>query len=140
MRYLLDTNIVSFHIRRSSAALQRRLRRVRAGSVALSVVTEMELRYGLARDPALRIAPLVEAFLAGITILPLDSDVARAYARARAQLEAKGTPIGPLDLMIGAHALAVGATLVTSDMREFRRIQGLRVVDWTGLSGPAHRT
>ena len=139
MRYLLDTNIVSFHIRRSSAALRRRLRRVRAGSVALSVVTEMELRYGLARNPALRIAPLVEAFLAGITILPLDSDVARAYARVRAQLEARGTPIGPLDLMIGAHALAVGATLVTSDVREFRRIPGLHVVDWTGLSGPAHR-
>lgn len=131
VRYLLDTNIVSFHIRGSSAALQRRLRRIRAASVALSVVTEMEIRYGLARNPALRIGPLVEAFLSGITILPLDSSVARVYGQVRAALEAKGTPIGPLDLMIGAHALVVGATLVTSDVREFRRIPTLRVADWT---------
>jgi tRNA(fMet)-specific endonuclease VapC len=131
VRYLLDTNIVSFHLRQSSVALQRRLRRVRAASVALSVVTEMEIRYGLARNPSLRIAPLVEAFLGVVTILPLDSRVATTYARVRAGLEARGTPIGPLDLMIGAHALAIGATLITSDSREFRRIPGLRVVDWS---------
>jgi tRNA(fMet)-specific endonuclease VapC len=131
IRYLLDTNIVSFHIRSSSPMLQRRLRRIRAASVALSVVTEMEILYGLARNPRLRIAPLVEAFLAGITVLDLDSKVAGVYARARAALDAKGTPIGPLDLMIGAHALAIGATLVTSNAGEFRRIPGLKVVDWT---------
>ena len=130
-RYLLDTNVVSFHVRNSSPALQRRLRRIRAESVALSVVTEMEIRYGLARNPRLRIAPLVEGFLAGITILPLDSTVASIYAQVRAALEASGRPIGPLDLMIGAHALAVGATLITSNVREFRRIPGLAVADWT---------
>jgi tRNA(fMet)-specific endonuclease VapC len=91
----------------------------------------MEIRYGLARNPKLRIAPLVQAFLAGITILALDSKVAAVYARARSALDAKGTPIGPLDLMIGAHALAIGATLVTNNVREFRRISGLKVVDWT---------
>jgi tRNA(fMet)-specific endonuclease VapC len=131
IRYLLDTNIVSFHIRESSAALRRRLSRVDASTVALSVVTEMEIRYGLARNPGLRSADLVEAFLAGITILPLDSEVASAYAQVRAHLESKGKPIGPLDLMIGAHALSIGATLVTGNVGEFRRIRGLRVVDWT---------
>jgi tRNA(fMet)-specific endonuclease VapC len=131
VRYLLDTNIVSFHIRRSSPTLVRRLKRVAASSVALSVVTEMEIRFGLARNPGLRIAPLVETFLQGITILPLDSSVAATYARVRADLETRGMPIGPLDLLIGAHALALGATLVTNDAREFRRIRGLRVVDWT---------
>jgi tRNA(fMet)-specific endonuclease VapC len=130
-RYLLDTNVVAFHVRSSSPALQRRLRKVRAESVALSVVTEMEIRYGIARNPKLRVAPLVEAFLAGMTILPLDSTVAAVYARVRAALDAAGRPIGPLDLMIGAHALAVGATLVTSNVREFRRIPGLAVEDWT---------
>jgi tRNA(fMet)-specific endonuclease VapC len=130
-RYLLDTNTVSFHIRESSAALRRRLRRVDASNVALSVVTEMEIRYGLARNPTLRIAHLVEEFLAGITILPLDSGVAMTYARVRAQLESEGRPIGPLDLMIGAHALSVGATLVTNNVKEFRRVRGLRVQDWT---------
>ena len=131
IRYLLDTNIVSFHIRESSAALRRRLRRVDASTVALSVVTEMEIRYGLARNPALRIAEMIEEFLAGMTILPLDSDAASAYAQVRAHLEAKGKPIGPLDLMIGAHALSIGATLVTNNAKEFRRVPGLRVEDWS---------
>ena len=131
VRYLLDTNVVSFHIRGSSAALQGRLRRIKAASVALSVVTEMEIRFGLARNPGLRIAPLVEQFLDAMTILPLDSDVARAYARIRSELEAEGRPIGPLDTMIVAHAVSVGATLVTNDVREFRRVRGLRVADWT---------
>jgi tRNA(fMet)-specific endonuclease VapC len=91
----------------------------------------MEIRFGLARNPGLRIAPLVEAFLQGMTILPLDSSVAATYARVRADLETRGRPIGPLDLMIGAHALTLGATLVTNDVGEFRRIRGLRVADWT---------
>lgn len=131
IRFLLDTNIVSFHIRESSPGLRRRLRRVDASAVALSVVTEMEIRYGLARNPGLRIADLIETFLSGITIVPLDSGVAHAYAKVRADLESRGTPIGPLDLMIGAHALSIGATLVTSNVKEFRRIRGLRVVDWS---------
>jgi tRNA(fMet)-specific endonuclease VapC len=130
-RYLLDTNVVAFHVRSSSPALQARLRKIRAGSVALSIVTEMEVRYGLARNPGLRIAPLVEGFLAGITILPVDSTVAAVYAKVRAALEAKGRPIGPLDLMIAAHALAVRATLVTNNVREFRSVPGLAVEDWT---------
>jgi tRNA(fMet)-specific endonuclease VapC len=130
-RYLLDTNTVSFYIRRSSPALERRLRRTPAAHVALSVVTEMELRYGLARNPRLRVAPLVEEFLAGITILPLTSDVARVYGRIRAELEAGGTPIGPLDLMIAAQAVEWKATLVSNNVAEFRRIRGLRCEDWT---------
>jgi tRNA(fMet)-specific endonuclease VapC len=131
LRYLLDTNTVSFHIRRSSAALRRRLRKTPAAEVALSVVTEMELRYGLARNPGLKVAPLVEEFLVGMTVLPLTSDVARHYAAIRAALEAAGTPIGPLDLMIAAHSLALGTTLVTGNLDEFRRVPGLRSVDWT---------
>jgi len=130
VRYLLDTNTVSFHIRQSSAILQRRLKRLPVSAVGLSVVTEMEIRYGLARNPALRIAPLVEAFLAGITILPLTSDVARPYARIRAELDAKGTPIGPMDLMIASHAVALGAMLITTDLEDFRRVSGLRCENW----------
>lgn len=131
LQYLLDTNTVSFHLRRSSPTLQRRLKRTPASSVALSVVTEMEIRCGLARNPRLRIAPLVEEFLAGITILPLDSAVARRYAKTRVELEAQGTPIGPLDLMIASHALALRLTLITNDLGEFGRVSGLRCEDWT---------
>jgi tRNA(fMet)-specific endonuclease VapC len=131
VRFLLDTNTVSFYIRRSSPALERRLRRTSAADVALSVITEMELRYGLARNPHLRIASLVEEFLAGTTILPLTSEVARVYGRIRADLEATGKPIGPLDLMIAAQAMASKATLVSNNLAEFRRIRGLRTEDWT---------
>lgn len=129
--YLLDTNIVSFHIRKSSAALERRLRRTKAAHVALSVVTEMELRYGIARNPRLRIAALVEELLAGLSVLPLTSEVARVYGRIRAELDRAGKPIGPLDLMIAAHALATRRTLVTNNTREFERVPGLRCVDWS---------
>ena len=130
VHFLLDTNTVSFHIRRSSPHLLRRLRRAKAEEMALSVITEMEIRFGLARNPGLRIAPLVEQFLSGIRILPLTSDAAVHYARARAQLEAAGTPIGPLDLMIAAQGLALGATVVTTNLKEFRRVRGLRCEDW----------
>ena len=99
--------------------------------MALSVVTEMEIRYGLERNPRLRIAPLVEAFLTGLTILPLDSAVAKQYAKVRASLEEAGTPIGPLDLMLAAHAMALGLTLITSNVGEFRCVQGLKCEDWT---------
>jgi tRNA(fMet)-specific endonuclease VapC len=131
VRFLLDTNTVSFHIRRSSAVLERRLRRTPAARVALSVVTEMELRYGLARNCRLRVAPLVEEFLAGITVLPLTSEVARVYGRIRAELEVRGTPIGPLDLMIASQAVVLKATLVSNNLAEFRRVRGLRCEDWT---------
>lgn len=131
IRYLLDTNTVSFHIRQSSAALQRRLRAIPAASVALSVITEMEIRYGLARNPNLKIAPSIEAFLQGISILALTSETARQYARVRADLDARGTPIGPLDLIIASHSLSLGATLITTNLGEFRRVTGLRCEDWT---------
>lgn len=91
----------------------------------------MEIRFGLARNPALKIGPAVEAFLEGINVLPMTSEAARHYAIVRADLEARGTPIGPLDLLIASHALALGATLVTTDLSEFRRVPGLRSEDWT---------
>lgn len=131
VRFLLDTDIVSVHIRASPPALLRRLHRLPASSVALSVVTEMEVRYGLARSPGHRLAPLIEQFLEAATILPLTSEVARRYAGVRAGLEAKGTPIGPLNTMIAAHALSIGAVLVTRNLREFRRVPALRCEDWT---------
>jgi tRNA(fMet)-specific endonuclease VapC len=131
IRYLLDTNIVSFHIRRSSPALLRRLHAVPIAHTALSVVTEMELRYGLARNPAFRIAPLVESFLAGITILPLDSVVALKYAIIRHAVVSRGASVGPLDLMIAAHALALGIVLITNNTREFGRVPDLHCEDWS---------
>lgn len=131
IRYILDTNTVSFYLRRKSEVLLARLPRTPAAQVALSVVTEMELRYGLAKKPSSKAAPLVEQFLAGITVLPLTSHVARHYASIRSSLESRGTPIGPLDMIIAAQALAIQATLVTNDLSEFRRVPSLVCEDWT---------
>ncbi len=99
--------------------------------VGVSVVTEAELRFGVARKGAaahLKLA--VEEFLLRVEILPWDSPAAQHYAALRSALEDSGTPMGNLDLMIAAHALAIGATLVTHD-RVFRHVKHLKLEDWT---------
>jgi tRNA(fMet)-specific endonuclease VapC len=129
--HLLDTNIASQIIKGSMPQVDRRLAKVPVANVFISTVTEAELRYGVARLPkATRLAALVEDFLLMVNILPWDSEAARHYGRVRAKLEHDGLPIANLDLMIGAHALAMGATLVTAD-RAFRRIKDLKIADWT---------
>jgi tRNA(fMet)-specific endonuclease VapC len=99
--------------------------------VGISVITEAELRFGVARLPqAARLGIVVEEFLLRVEVLAWDSAAARHYARVRAALEANGEPMGNLDLMIAAQALAVEAILVSND-RVFRRVKGLRTEDWT---------
>jgi tRNA(fMet)-specific endonuclease VapC len=131
LRYLLDTNIASYIIKGNIPAVRRRLVRVPMAQVAISAVTEGELRYGVARRVgATRLETVVEEFLLRVTILPWDSEAARHYGQLRASLEREGTPIGSLDLMIAAHGLAAGLILVTND-QVFRRIKGLKIQDWT---------
>jgi tRNA(fMet)-specific endonuclease VapC len=101
------------------------------GEVGISVITEAELRFGLARLPqAAKLGIVVEEFLRRIEILPWDSDAAQHYARQRAALEENGEPMGNLDLMIASQALAMGAIVVTND-RVIRRVKGLTIQDWT---------
>ena len=105
--------------------------RIPATQVFISSVSEGELRYGIARKPgATKWQHAVEEFLLLMTVLPWDSDVARVYGNFRADLERVGQPMGALDMMIGAHALAIDAILVSND-RAFTRIKKLRVEDWT---------
>jgi len=130
-RYLLDTNIASYIIKGGSEALDSRLMKVPMAQLAISAVTEGELRFGAARLPqATRLHTLIEEFLLRVAVLPWDSDSAQQYGPLRAMLEREGQPMGNLDLMIGAHALALGLTLVTND-GAFTRIRKLKVVDWT---------
>jgi len=129
--YLLDTNTVSYVIKGDILRVRQRLARVPMAQVAISVVTEAELRFGVERRPEakqLRIA--VEEFLVRVTVLPWDSETAAEYAKLRAALERAGTPIGNLDLMIAAQALAEDAVLVTNDAA-LRRIKRLKTEDWT---------
>jgi tRNA(fMet)-specific endonuclease VapC len=130
VRYLLDTNTASYVIKGNIPRVRERLVKVPMAQVSISTVTEAELRFGVARKPEatqLRIA--IEEFLLRVDALPWDSEAAQRYAYLRATLERDGTPMGNLDMMIAAHALALRAVLVTGD-RVFRRVKQLKVDDW----------
>jgi tRNA(fMet)-specific endonuclease VapC len=131
IRYLLDTDACIDLIRGRDPEILSRLERQPVGSVAISAVTWAELRFGVERsdDPPRNLAALV-LFCAPLPVLPFDTAAGGVYGRARAALCRSGTPIGPLDLLIAAHALSAGLTLVTGNVREFRRVEGLRVEDW----------
>lgn len=133
VRYMLDTNIASWLLRGSHPALDRRLRRESVASVCISAITRAELRFGVARllPAAIRLEREVERFVQGVITLPWDASAADAYGPVRAALEGAETPIGSLDTRIAAHALIADLTLVTHNLREFRRVPGLRVEDWS---------
>ena len=122
---LLDTNICVYIIRRRPLAVYEQLARAEAEGVALSVVTALELQVGAVRASARRYASQIEDFLGAFDVLPLDDAVRPIYARERA-----GQKIGPMDMLIAAHALALDATLVTNNLREFSRIPGLKLENW----------
>ena len=130
-RYLLDTNIASYVIKGNIPAVRRRIVQVPMAQLAISAVTEGELRFGAARRPdAARLRTIVDEFLLRMTILPWDLEAAQRYGQIRAALEREGQPMGNLDTMIGAHALALGVVLVTND-QAFARIRELTIEDWT---------
>ena len=130
LRYVLDTNTVSALIRLNPNAVTA-LRGVPITSVCISVMTEAELAYGLAKRPeATRLHAAVHEFLRRVDVLAFDRAASAAYGALRADLERAGTPVAPLDLLIAAHALSTDATLVTND-GAFKNIQSLQVVDWT---------
>jgi tRNA(fMet)-specific endonuclease VapC len=131
MRFLLDTNICIYALKQNPIVLGRLLSQTRS-DVAISVITEAELRTGAAKSEApVKTLRLVESFLRPIGIVDFSSDDAVAYAGVRAKLERAGTPIGPLDTLIAAQAVARRLVLVSNNEREFSRVAGLRVENWT---------
>ena len=133
-RYLLDTNIISNMMRDASGVAAQRfgrvIKEVELSYFCTSVVVECELRFGMARKPNPRLELAYDRVMPSLEILPLGSEVADHYAQVRAALERLGTPIGPNDTLIAAHALALDCTLVTGNEAEFRRVPGLRVENW----------
>src|SRR5579863_9388151 len=130
-RYLLDTNTVSYIIKGNRPRVRERLLRVVMAELGISVITEAELLFGLARRPgATKLKIVVEEFLLRVKVLPWNSEAAQQYSQIRAALEQAGEPMGNLDLMIAAQALALDLVLVSSDA-VFRRVKGLEIEDWS---------
>ena len=130
MRYMLDTNICIYVINARPPLVLERFRREQLGSICVSSVTAAELAFGVAKSGSLRNREALEMFLAPLEVLPFDNAVMWHYADLRADLQRRGEPIGALDTMIAAHALASNTTLVTNTTREFSRVAGLSLENW----------
>ncbi len=129
-KFMLDTNVISDVIRDPTGKVARQLEFEGESSVCSSIIVASELRYGVAKSGSRELALRVDVALSAIEILPFDIPADSEYGRLRSQLAVKGTPIGPNDLLIAAHALSLGLTLVTDNVREFNRAAGLSVVNW----------
>ena len=133
MAYLLDTDtcICMINRRPGYEGILGRMGGLRYGDVLLSTITLAELRYGVAKSGHReRNRDRLEMFLARFEERDFDASASRAYGSIRAQLEAAGTPIGPLDTLLAAHALSLGAIMVTNNVREFSRVTGLALENW----------
>jgi tRNA(fMet)-specific endonuclease VapC len=131
MLYLLDTNIVSQMIYHPHGPVaQRALRSPASGQTVTSIIVAAELRFGAAKRPTATFGQRIEALFEEIKVLPFEAPADQSYGMIRATLETVGTPISANDLFIAAHALALDATLVTDNEREFARIAGLQVENW----------
>ena len=132
MKYLLDTNICVYLIRQKPPTLLQKFTQFAVADIGISTITVAELQYGVYRSAhQTKNQQALEQFLIPLAILDFDYDAANSYGRLRAHLEARGTPIRALDTLIAAHALALQLTLVTNNVGEFARVEGLRIEDWS---------
>ncbi len=130
MKYLLDTNICIYIINERPPAVLQRFLRHRLGELGVSAITASELAFGVAKSASKKNLAALEKFLAPLEVRAFGPDASWRYGLLRAALEARGQPIGALDTLIAAHALALDATLVTNDVTEFSRVPGLRLENW----------
>jgi len=128
--YLLDTNIISELIRNPSGAVARHIETIEVKDIFTSIIVAAELRYGCAKKGSAKLTEKVESLLETIPVLPLEKPADTHYGSIRAELEAAGQIIAMNDLLIAAQAYSLGLTLITDNLREFRRIQGLKVDNW----------
>ena len=130
MRYMLDTDICIYSINERPPHVLEALRRNAAAGLGVSAVTAAELHFGVARTASARNLDALRRFLAALEVAPFDDGAAELSGSLRAWLTAQGTPIGPYDTLIAAHAHALGATLVSNNTREFERVPGLKLENW----------
>lgn len=129
-QYLLDTNILSDLVRHPQGQVFQRIATVGEDKVCTSIIVASELRFGVVKSGSSRLVQQLERILEVLPVLLLEPPVDEQYARIRAHLEQAGTPIGPNDLLIAAHALSLDLTLVTANIREFERVPALRLDNW----------
>ena len=131
MRYMLDTNICIYVIKHKPETVFRKLQTIHPEDVCISSVTYAELVHGVEKSIAVEKNRLaLSILLANMEILDFDVDAADCYGKIRAGLEKKGTPIGPLDMMIAGHAQSLGYTIVTNNVKEFSRVAALKIENW----------
>jgi tRNA(fMet)-specific endonuclease VapC len=130
MRYLLDTNIVSDLVRNPQGKVAQHIRKVGETQVCTSIIVAAELRYGATKKGSPRLAAQLEAVLGALEVLPLEPPADATYGSLRTRLEQAGTPIGANDLLIAAHALALGYTIITDNEKEFARVKDLQLQNW----------
>ncbi len=132
MKYMLDTNICIYTIKHKPPEVIKAFLRHEPDDMCISTITYGELMHGVEKSQAVeRNRAAITLFLSAISILPFDSEAAEEYGAVRADLERKGTPIGPMDMLIAGHARSRGLILVTNNTREFFRVNELEVEDWT---------
>ena len=132
MKYMLDTNICIYIIKQKPQNVLKRFQSHTVGDIGISSITLAELQYGVSKSQQIeKNRQALEEFTLPLEIADFDERAAGAYGMVRADLEKKGKPIGAMDMLIGAHALALRVTLVTNNTREFRQIKGLKHTDWS---------
>jgi tRNA(fMet)-specific endonuclease VapC len=128
--FSLDSNVLSDVVRRPRGGIGDRIAKIGEHQVCTSIIVAAELRYGAARKASSRLSAQLEAVLSALEVVALESPVDTIYGELRARLERAGQSIGANDLLIAAHALALGHTVVTDNEREFSRVADLRVENW----------
>lgn len=132
MKLMLDTNICIYIIKKQPPTVLNRFPEYQIGDIGISSITLSELRYGVAKSQYKeKNSRALDEFIIPLEVVSFDEGAALAYGDVRATLENAGTPIGSMDCLIAAHALWLGVTLVTNNTREFSRVTGLHIVDWT---------
>jgi tRNA(fMet)-specific endonuclease VapC len=131
VRWMLDTDTCIAIIKRQPEGALKKLRGKSIGQVGISTITLGELTFGAEKSTRSEQAKAaLSEFILPLEVAPFEPDAASVYGRVRGSLERQGTPIGPLDTLIGSHAMSLDVVLVTHNIREFSRIEGLRIEDW----------
>jgi len=130
LRYLLDTNILSDLVRQPQGKIARKISSVGEQTICTSIIVAAELRYGAAKSGSRTLTDRVDLILSALEILPLEPPADRHYGDIRHHLTRKGNTIGPNDMLIAAHALSAGLTVVTANTGEFSRVPGLSIENW----------